>query len=367
MSTVNSEHLKTLQSLRGLAAVTVMVHHSLRLIADADVAWLISEKILNAHAAVVIFFVLSGYVLTLSLLRRDFSANTILQFLAKRAFRIYPALWIGIMLGVSYLLTFSNPPKPYFTEWGNSLYQPTSVGPSTIVGSLLGLRTELLPPLWTIKVELAASIALLPGVVFVLNRQRNLFFPVLLLVSMVAVSFRFPGSAVLLYLYQFVIGAICAVYSREIKQRLSTNGVVLTAAAAILVAFRQAYPWPYHHPLPSLVEAIASAVLIMGLAKGGVQWMAARPLVYLGDISYGIYLFHLPLALFTITIAMPRLQESHLAPDTAAATISLIVAAITLAVAALVYRYVELPFIALGRKVADAIATAFRARADHVV
>ena len=49
MSPDNPEHLKTLQSLRGLAALTVLIHHCFRLVAGADNAWFVSEHILNGQ------------------------------------------------------------------------------------------------------------------------------------------------------------------------------------------------------------------------------------------------------------------------------------------------------------------------------
>lgn len=366
MNNESSGHLKALQSLRGLAAVTVLIHHCLRLIADADNAWFVSERILNAHAAVVVFFVLSGYVLTLSLLRGKFSANSILSFCVKRICRIYPALWIGVTFGIFYTLTLSNPPQAFFSEWANSLNQPSAANLPAIAGSLLAIRTELLPPLWTIKVELIASIVLLPSAVYLLNRYRGWPFSIACLLSLMAVSFLFPGSATPLYLYQFVIGAICAVYSREIPHNFSINTPVISCALVVLVFFRQLFDWPYHHPLPSLVESLAGAVLILGLVQGRAKWMSQPPLVYLGDISYGIYLFHLPIALFVSYLTVPQLL--HVAtPDATATIIATLVAAITLAVASLVYHRVELPFIALGRKASSAIANMFRGRADNVV
>ena len=367
MSAENPGHLKTLQSLRGLAALTVLVHHCLRLVADADNAWFVSEHFFNAHAAVVVFFVLSGYVLTLSLLRGSFSASSVWQFCAKRVFRIYPALWIGVALGTCYLLTLSNPPQTFFSDWANSLYQLPAANTSAIIGSLLGLRTELLPPLWTIKVELIASIILLPITAFLLNHYKSRFFPIVLLSPLVLTSFLLPNAATSLYLYQFVIGAICALHTHKEMYRAQISTPVFAASIACLIFFRQLSDWPYHHPLPSLVEACASAVLILGLTQGKAKnTLSLPPLIRLGDISYGIYILHLPIALFATSLTAPLLLESGVTPDATSVFIVLLVAAITLPAAALMYRWVELPCITLGRKTVNGISSIFSARTSHV-
>lgn len=64
----------------------------------------ILSGLINAEASVILFFVLSGYVLTLSLER-----NTgYVQYLIKRMFRIYPVYWVVIIF-ISVVIYFSNP------------------------------------------------------------------------------------------------------------------------------------------------------------------------------------------------------------------------------------------------------------------
>ena len=107
--------LSYLDSIRGIAACVVVLHHFyLASMNDASpivyatafssvsnfLAYVFG-KVLAGHAAVMIFFVLSGFVLTLSLSK---SPMAYVPFVIKRFFRIYPAFFFVIL--VSYALHY---------------------------------------------------------------------------------------------------------------------------------------------------------------------------------------------------------------------------------------------------------------------
>ena len=97
-----SGHISELQSLRGIGALSVMIGHSL--ISYEVPTWFFQFSTLaNGRAAVVLFFVLSGYVLTRSLQKDRFDRDTVLRFYIQRIFRLYPALWVASALGLAYL------------------------------------------------------------------------------------------------------------------------------------------------------------------------------------------------------------------------------------------------------------------------
>lgn len=351
-------HQAALQTLRGLAAIIVLWHHGLRLVDGADLAGWISGQILNAHAAVVVFFVLSGYVLTLSMLRTPASFNAVLQFCTKRVFRIYPAMFLGVMMGMVYLLTLADGPRTHFSPWAASLYPSSSAQPGTIIGSYAGLYTDLLPPLWTIKIELLASVAVVPATVWALQRRRGYVLPLVMLLWMTGLSFLFPESAKALYLYQFLIGALCARYQTVLCQWLPQKTWALVLALLVLAFFRPSFAWSYHAPLPNLIESLAGAWLILGLAGGNApRWMHHPRLVYLGDISYGLYLFHLPIAMALVNLAAPVLAQWGWLPDAIAFSTTLTTGLLTMLVAMPIYHRVEQPFMAWGRVVSQRLAS----------
>lgn len=108
---VRHPHIPELQSIRGIAAIVVLLHHASFLFATTPHFRYWSEVVLNAHAAVMLFFVLSGYVLSRSLSGPELDLKRIGEFYLARAFRIYPALWLACVVGLIYLafLHFETP------------------------------------------------------------------------------------------------------------------------------------------------------------------------------------------------------------------------------------------------------------------
>src|ERR1700737_3537651 len=91
-----------LQSLRGIAALTVAIGHTLTYYYYDTSSY--GSMVLNGRGAVVVFFVISGYVLTCSLRNSPFDRYSILKFWMQRAFRIYPAVWVATALSIWYLV-----------------------------------------------------------------------------------------------------------------------------------------------------------------------------------------------------------------------------------------------------------------------
>jgi len=269
-----------LQSLRGIAALCVVLHHSLRTLESTELTAFISEAMLNAHAAVVVFFVLSGFVLTKSLVHRGFSLSAVSDFYLRRMFRIYPAMWVGIIFGTIYLLFIRALPSPHFSLWAAGHYDPTGATTSSIIQTLLGLYNYLLPPLWTITVEIVAS-ALLPLLVWLMSRRIGLAVSTIFALAVLSLVSGVAARQVPLYLVDFSFGIFLATNPRLTRFNPGPWGMVI--AVTVLMWFRTIHPWLYHDALPSLVEGLASMVVIAGLVAGNAKWMRMRPLVLLGD------------------------------------------------------------------------------------
>jgi peptidoglycan/LPS O-acetylase OafA/YrhL len=339
-----------LQSLRGVAAAMVMVHHALRCVAPTPVTQAIADRLLNAHAAVVVFFVLSGYVLSHALSASGLDSRTIAIFYARRIFRIYPAMIFAVALGGFYFLAFRSLPAEHLSLFILENYQPERITPLQVVLTFLGLQMVLLPQLWTITVEIAASVVM-PAFLFIRTRGHT---PLLVLTLVLAVtSFLFPTGNrwILVYLIDFALGT-CAYAFRARLRRLVARPVVTAAAAFVLLYFRQLYAWEYAAPLPGLIEALASVLLILGIEREHARFLRWKPLVRLGDWSYSLYLLHVPVA-FSLARAIDNRFGAVMSLDQMAALVLLGTVAITMPLAAFSFRWIELPGIALGRRAAS--------------
>src|ERR1700733_7768248 len=99
-------HIDELQSLRGVAALIVAVSHMSSIYSLPPMVRIAIDAVCNAHASIVVFFVLSGYVLTGSLQRRGLSLTSVEGFYVGRLFRLFPALWVASAISALFLFLF---------------------------------------------------------------------------------------------------------------------------------------------------------------------------------------------------------------------------------------------------------------------
>lgn len=342
-TTNQSPHNTQLQSLRGIAALVVMIHHSLRVYGSGNWAWVTSEWILNAQAAVIIFFVLSGYVLSRSLARRGLDRRGVTIFYIRRAFRIYPALWIGIAFGAVYALVIRPLSASHLSDWVMGHYIRAQMTPATVAGSLIGTNNYLLPPAWTITAELSASL-ILPALVWAFLKEGKL---AILFTIMLAISGLIAGPALRMvpyYSVDFALGAMagCMPWIRSFRPH---KGLMLLALAVLL--FGQLLLLPGHPWIVSIIEGLCSLLLVVGLTTTDYPCLRHPWLVMIGDRSYSIYLLHLPIA-FSIAQLVDHAGLVGHNSDSWALIVSLLTAIATILISGFIYRYIELTGIRAG-------------------
>jgi len=152
-----------LQVLRGLLALAVAVGHSL-LVTDlinqpfgSSLGATINYAglfVFEQSTAVVIFFVISGYVLMPALARQSFP-----HFLRSRAVRLWPVAWASIALGILYVLWVPIRTLPQGSGWFNSLYSTRLEDASWLLNALL-VDWDFNGVLWSIYVEATAALFL---------------------------------------------------------------------------------------------------------------------------------------------------------------------------------------------------------------
>lgn len=334
--------IPALQSLRGVAALVVLLHHASFVFATGPGFRGVLETALNAHAAVVVFFVLSGFVLSRSLGGGPLSAGPVLRFWWRRGWRIYPAAWAGCALAVVVLALFAGVPTPGASPWFTAMLAPARLAGVDILQNLIVLKTTLVPPLWSVRVELAMSL-LMPLLWWLV--QRGWALPLLVGTGSLCLSLG-SSHALFGYAFAFALGGSLARHDS-----LSITPIAALAALLALLFFRRIDPaWQleigFSAAVPTFVESLAGAVVVGFLAQGGgPRWLVAVPLVALGDISYSLYVLHFP-----ILVALSKLPLfAGLAPEHAALLLMALTLAATLPAAVLAWRWIERPGIAIGR------------------
>ena len=359
--------LPQLDGLRGLAAAVVVLHHAMLSMpggatTDGAVAAL-GTILLLGRPAVVLFFVLSGFVLTLHLTTRT---EGLVAFAARRVARLMPPYWAAI--AGAYVLFCLTPGgraaglSPWFTEqWGIPvspadvlLHLAMLAGPRQfpldhVAWSLVHeLRLSLvLPLLVVVATNLGSSVILVIGALVTLGAEvvvaaRPELFPA----GVYGFRFDAPGlgpSFVLTcrFALDFSLGAVLALnrgwVGAALARRTWLRPVTLVVAFALLSGRHET------------IMAVGAGLLII-LA---VSWprfaraLDATPAAWLGRVSYSLYLVHLP-----VMLACGSALSGF-----ASAPVGLAVGALLSFLCAEVFcRFVEMPSIRWSRAVGRAVA-----------
>lgn len=324
-------------SIRLFAASAVIISHSFALTRGADLTEplfrLTQGQATIGLSAVGIFFVVSGVLISMSFDR----SKTAARFALNRALRLFPGLWVCILLTVFVLgpmltvlsltdyLTSEQTWRflaalafwPFSSGMGGMF--PDNPYPHAVNGSL-----------WTLKYEVACYIG--GALLLLTGRWRRALVLLAWGVSMIAtILLRDPHQhsgllyhvAQLLWLFRFYgAGMLCYLY----RDRISLNtGYGWLAALGVVLAIAT--------PLFTEALALGGAYAVLVLAFHAPRWF--KRLTRKGDMSYGVYIYAFPvqqaLVPFSLSLSWPALANMALAFP------------ITLGLAWLSWLYVEAP------------------------
>jgi peptidoglycan/LPS O-acetylase OafA/YrhL len=353
-------HIDELQSLRGVAALVVAISHISYVYPLPVRARFAIDAVCNAHACIVVFFVLSGYVLTGSLIRRGLSWQSIKLFYLARVLRLFPALWVASAISaVSLWLLPSGIIHPAPSYWFLPYLHPFP-SPGRLVLAALAVDWSLIMPVWTVFIEIVGS-AVMPLFVAASLARHRLFLWALAGFGLSTWWLVYAPHRLdaLVYLFDFGLGVILAsgrwkFFSNHLPWKLAGGVIVLVFFRFVYLAIRFGHVVPlyigYLYPEPLLVEGVSAFVVVGALASehGRVGFLRSRGAVWLGNVSYSLYLIHFPVATMNA-----KLLSRFLTDATGSLTAMTILLAttlpISLAAALLIYRFVELPSIALAK------------------
>lgn len=356
--------LQHLDGLRGLAALSVFFCHTveMRFSTPWDIPASPFLRILwNGDAAVVLFFVLSGFVLTLPYVAPAQKKVDPAPFILRRITRLYPAYWFAILLALFLRATVYSPQLlAGFTTWLGTIWN-TPVTPHLLFRYWLliapGLgHKDLDPVIWSLASEMRISL-IFPAILILTQRTRRVRIAALILAALAVCSlFGVLGD---------VLAFLCGSYMAKYRARIvALLGVSRWLRLAVAVCAYFAYgaigllPSVRGDLTRAFTIAGASLVLALFLASPFLRSLATSPPVhFLGDVSYSFYLTQLPVIIAVSCWLYPRTGSTLLC-----AAVSL---PCSLALSWAVYRLVELPCQNWGRAQSKSLAqslAAFTAR-----
>ncbi|WP_144756118.1 acyltransferase family protein [Curtobacterium pusillum] len=336
---------RDVQGLRGIAVLLVVAQHVL-------------GKPSGGFVGVDLFFVISGYVITRSLLGewRESGRIDLAGFLTGRARRLLPSAVLVLActsaaalflfnesrarsVGLDALAGVTSAANWHFLRAGADYFGPDTPSP--------------LLHFWSLSVEEQFYVifpVLLIGALEIGRRGHQPRLAVLLIAGAVAGSIAVavlesslrPAAAYFTTesrAWEFGVGALVALLARHSAELGAVPRRMLGAlgAAGITLASLTSVGTSFPFPGAALPVFAAAAVLAAGEAGDGPwssKMLGTPPLVLIGDLSYVIYLWHLPLLTFIEAIA----PGSHLGP-----VMVFVVLLATGAAAWLTHRYIEQP------------------------
>ncbi|MER1647635.1 acyltransferase [Enterobacter hormaechei] len=290
-----------IDGLRAIAVILVVVYHAFPTV------------IPGGFIGVDIFFVISGFLIT-SILKAEISTGkySIKEFYRRRIDRLFPALLL-VMFSV-YIFGWFTLFSDEFMQLGKQLAGGAGFIANIVLYSETGYfnATSATKPflhLWSLGIE-EQFYLLFPIILYFSYRKKlNL---VLVVGILAAISFALNIFSIsenierTFYLPQYrhwelLLGAILALLLHGEKGKqpiklLASALTVLSVAVIIITAFTltSAAPFPGWY---ALLPVVASVFLIYGLQSDSLikPILSSRPFVFVGLISYPLYLWHWPL------------------------------------------------------------------------
>jgi peptidoglycan/LPS O-acetylase OafA/YrhL len=356
---INRQRFDELDSLRGVAATMVVLNHFFLATNSTgsreDLLRILVDPLQNGPAAVTLFFLLSGFVLSLPVWRGKPQSYSV--FIVRRICRIYVPYLFGLALSVLGASIFVSQTVPglsqwFYATWNGHINWTLVLKHILFIGPSYNAR-EFNAAFWTLIIEMRVSI-ILPFFLLLLRRLSFggmwLVCAITLIIGLVSEPRFISGfSALQIFGWTglFIAGAIVAraviLESSHISRIFSRRPVALLSLTTFLFA-------GYLRPSLPLSE-----FLTRGLCAGGGlaticvaiynrdfrNFLNTRVLQFMGRVSYSLYLLHA-----TVLYVMFHLFYGLFSK----VIIFVLYISASFLLAAISYKLVERPSIELGRR-----------------
>ncbi len=335
-------HRSDIDGLRGVAVLAVLAYHY----------W--GGLFRGGFIGVDIFFVISGYLLS-AIIFSEVQGSRFLfyRFYERRIRRIFPALFVLLALSTAFAVLFLLPPD--FESFNHS-FVAASLSISNFhfwkTSNYFDAPAAVRPLLhtWSLGVE-EQFYAVLP--VFIVLVQRFLPKYLRAIVVLAAIGFfiwsvvevrRDPGGAFFLPFsraWELLLGTALALKifpaprSKGMQEGLAAFGILGILCSVFLLT--ASMPFPGENAL--LPCAAASAIILAANERNTMagRLLSQKPIVFIGLISYSLYLWHWPLLVFSRIAISNRF-------DLPSSGSRLLLALLAIAIATVSWRFVETPF-----------------------
>ncbi len=364
-------HNAHLDNLRGYAALMVVLTHFSGIPNHIILKhkWLVLYNYVTCgHQAVILFFVLSGYVLTPSVERANFSY---FKFIIKRVFRIYPAYFLSVIM-ILFIFNFasdaaitrfrgmyaSTPLHFNSSFWVNTISLISSIitpyyEQSSFSAVQIGFPLNL--PTWSLTLEMLISF-FFPLLVIVYNKNNVYIFFVLALQLVLSIIYvhmlNNPITNMIYYSIFFAYGVILYKNRQMLCHKIKTNKWIFIGFALFLYSAGPTVKFlNYNNFVNENITALGGMILIILCnSNAAFQNLIDRFSIFnLGKTSYSIYLLHIPISCFVFSLFIDVLHFKEVS-GVISVLQKLTALVLLFAVCNLTYKYIESPFIKLSKR-----------------
>lgn len=314
----SSHRRPDIQGLRAIAVIVVIAFHA-------------GFPMPGGFIGVDVFFVISGFVIT-SLLYREWASShriRVFQFFKRRFFRLTPALAVlvsvTVVISIFILSPFGTQQSAAITGTGAMLFL-ANVAIAFNSGDYFSPNAAHNPLLntWSLSVEEQFYI-LFPLILFLAWRfgkhhGRSQLFAFVTIALLAIISFGIalmaslgwspsPGAALVGFYspvtraWEFAAGALLFLVTNRAMQKRQLLSMILSMVGAILLIV-SVFSISEKTPFPGLWTLLPVTATLLLIWSGEIGYgpinavLCSKPLSYVGDRSYSLYLWHWPLIVF---------------------------------------------------------------------
>lgn len=305
------------------------------------------DKFQNGFVGVDIFFVISGYLITKGIIQdSDAGVFCLKTFYCKRIRRLFPAYFVMITaVSIFCFIVFD---KNSFEKFGHSLLWTSLFSSNFWFWTESGYFTQsaIEKPLlhtWSLSVEEQFYIIFPVFLIackknFVINKLKIILAAtVLSLTLFIYGSKNYPDATFFLLpfrAWQLLFGAIIAIISIKSRKTFLQDSIWNYLGIALIIS--SVFPPSNIDSFTcSIISTLGTAMLMTKVKDSKVnKFLSVKPLVFLGLLSYSLYLWHWPIYVFFKYIYI--LNDSILQ--------KYILFLISITISYFSWKYIEIPF-----------------------
>ncbi|MDD2781648.1 acyltransferase [Sulfuricurvum sp.] len=299
MTTNTNHRFNTLDGLRGIAAIAVMLHHFNHSLFP------------NASVAVDLFFGLSGFVIAYSYYPKLYSNLSMYTYLKKRLIRLYPMFLLGLIIGVVALiikslyfqtnLSFAQ----IFTAFSMNLFYLPYLADFYVQIGIDRIPSAIFPtndPAWSLFFEMFINVVLALLLLISKNTKFIISIVITSAIGLIGYSLYFhiatPGWGMHNFLggiprvfYSFFTGVLIFLLFNFLKSKVQAiNPIYILFALFVLLSI------PYSGKIWLISTIfIVPIFIVLGSISNSTNARINSANEYLGWISYPLYCIHFPI------------------------------------------------------------------------